>query len=324
MLKRLRYCLLASVAANVGLPAQTTAPVVAPVVAPPSGKSIQVRFASSAVVQARLNEYKGDDGTREIALRQLFRDAGCAPKDLIEQAVPHQQHPNIICTLPGTGPDTIVVGAHYDHIAAGDGIVDNWSGAALLPSLLQSLVHQPRAHTFIFVAFTGEEDGLVGSDYYVSKLRPDELDDIQVMVNLDTLGLGPTLVWGKQSDPLLVLGLHRMAVSMDLPLDVVNPDGFGQSDEESFLRKKVCALVIHSITPETAHVLHHKEDNLSTIRFDDYYATYRLVAAYLTRLDQDPLDPRHMCKAKAFERSGFRGTRDRWRNFPNDLGRLLY
>jgi Zn-dependent M28 family amino/carboxypeptidase len=110
----------------------------------------------------------------------------------------------VICVLPGETTKTVVVGAHFDHVDRGYGIVDNWSGAALLPNLLQWLESASRKHTFIFVGFTGEEGGLLGSDFYVRSLAKHDLENIESVVNLDTLGLGPTLVWLTQSDPLLV------------------------------------------------------------------------------------------------------------------------
>jgi putative aminopeptidase FrvX len=313
-----------SMAIAVGAVAQTSAPAVSPTV-PSASKTIQVTFVNAEVVRTRLQQYKGDDRTREIALREMFLNAGCEAKNLSEQAVPHQKQPNVICVLPGVSHDTIVVGAHFDHVPAGDGVVDNWSGAALLPTLLQSLARHPRQHTFTFVGFTGEEDGLVGSDFYVSRLNREQISDIQAMVNLDTMGLGPTLVWASQSDPLLVLGLRRMAMSLKLPLEVMNVDGFGESDEESFIRQKVCTVTVHSLTPSTAHILHHKEDTFSAIQFDDYYSTYRLLAGYLTQLDTEPVEAGHICKTKAIERPGVRGAMDRWRNFPRgSVARLLH
>jgi hypothetical protein len=129
--------------------------------------SAQTRFAlvGSETVQRRLDLYKGNDSTREAALLKLFAQAGCPTASLSEQLVPHRKQPNIVCVLPGSTPEVIVVGAHFDHVPQGDGVVDNWSGASLLPSLFQSLNNSPRKHTFIFVAFSGEEEGLLGSAF---------------------------------------------------------------------------------------------------------------------------------------------------------------
>jgi Zn-dependent M28 family amino/carboxypeptidase len=200
--------------------------------------------------------------------------------------------------MPGSTSETIVVGAHFDHVSEGDGIIDNWSGASLLPSLFQAVSGSPHKHTFIFIAFTGEEEGLLGSAFYVKQLPKDQLSKIETMINLDTLGLGPTKVWVSQSDPRLVNGLGMLAHSMNLPLAGMNVSAFGESDEESFIREKLCTVTIHSLTPETAHVLHHSADNPSAVRFHDYYDTYRLLAAYITFLDTQVVPEGHSCNIK--------------------------
>lgn len=259
---------------------------------------LQYVVVGPETVQHRLDLYKGNDATREAALVKLFTQAGCAPSNLTEQPVPHRKQPNVICTMPGSTSETIVVGAHFDHVSEGDGIIDNWSGASLLPSLFQAISGSPRKHTFIFTAFTGEEEGLLGSAFYVKQLPKDQLSKIETMINLDTLGLGPTKVWVSQSDPRLVNGLGMLAHSMNLPFAGMNVNGFGESDEESFIREKLCTVTIHSLTPQTTHVLHNSADNPSAVRFHDYYDTYRLLAAYITFLDTQVVPEGHSCNIK--------------------------
>jgi hypothetical protein len=70
-----------------------------------------------------------------------------------------------------------------------------------------------------------------------------------------------------QSDPLLVNRLIVVARLLNLPITGINVNGFGESDEESFIREKVCAITIHSVTPQTAHVLHQGDDNPAAIHF---------------------------------------------------------
>src|ERR1700761_1200968 len=248
------------------------------------------------VIHQRLDLYKGNDTTREAALARLFSEAGCSTGSLSEQRVPGRKQPNVICVLPGTTQSMIVVGGHFDHIAEGQGIADNWSGASLLPSLFQSLASSPRKHTFVFVGFTGEEDGMVGSAFYVNHLSKDQLLNIEAMINLDTLGLGSTEVWVSQSDPLLVNALGVVAQHLKLPITGMNINGFGVSDEESFIAKKICTMTVHSVTNETAHVLHSRSDNPTAIRFSDYYETYQLLASYLTLLDEVEIPSTHSCK----------------------------
>jgi Peptidase family M28 len=127
----------------------------------------QVRFdvVSSANVKTRLDAYKGNDKVREEALLKLFGDAGCSAPNLSEQKVRGRKEPNVICTLPGETSDVILIGAHFDHASEGSGIVDNRSGASILPSLFQSLAGSKHKHTFVFVGFTGEESGEIGSRF---------------------------------------------------------------------------------------------------------------------------------------------------------------
>ena len=263
-----------------------------------TAKSGQVilSFLHPETIQARLDQYKGDDTKREAALRQIFLDAGCTETNLSEQPVPHRKQPNVICVMPGTGVEAIIVGAHFDHVTEGQGIVDNWSGASLLPSLLESIKGVPRKHTFVFIGFTGEEDGLRGSEFYVKQLPAEQLAKVTAMVNMDSLGLGSTLVWMSRSDPVLVKELNRSAQALKLPLAVMNVDGLGKSDEESFIEKRICTVMVHSITPTTAHILHQAADNPSAIRFSDYYSTYRLLAVYLAMLDNLPTSEGRVCK----------------------------
>jgi Peptidase family M28 len=260
----------------------------------------QVRYVemTPAVIQQRLDLYKGNDSTRKAALVKLFSEAGCSTANLSEHPVPGRKQANLICVLPGATQATIVVGGHFDHVAAGEGIVDNWSGASLLPSLFQSLAGSPRKHTFVFVSFTGEEEGLAGSAFYVKHLAKDQLTNMEAMINLDTLGLGSTEVWVSQSDPLLVNRLAAIARTLKLPITGMNVNGFGRSDEESFIEKRVCTITVHSITPQTARVLHSSSDNPTAIRFSDYFDTYRLLASYLAVLDTVDAPSSNGCKIK--------------------------
>jgi Zn-dependent M28 family amino/carboxypeptidase len=253
-------------------------------------------LATPPEIEQRLKDHKGNDTKREAILKALFETVGCSGQQIIEQPVKGLKQPNIICTLPGAAESQIVVGAHYDHVDFGEGVVDNWSGASLLPSLYQSLKSDPRHHTFVFVSFSGEEKGLVGSRFYVATLPKESLSRIQAMVTMDTLALGPTAVWVSRSDKDLVQALNTTAYSLKLPLKGVNVEKVGQSDEEPFIERHVRTITIHSLTQETLSILHSPRDNYDAVHFDDYYQSYRLIAAYLAFLDQDlpttiPVDP---------------------------------
>ena len=239
-------------------------------------------------VEARLRKYSGDNGQREATLKQLFAEAGCNGHHISEQVVKGSKLPNVMCLLPGSSDKVIIVGAHFDRVSAGDGVVDNWSGASLLPSLYQAVKIEPRKHTYIFIGFTDEEKGLVGSRFYVRQMTKEQVAATDAMVNMDTLGLAPSEVWATHSDKRLIGALAFIAKQLNVPITGVNVDQIGSSDAESFAERKIPRITVHSLTQETwnAAILHTSKDKFSAIRLDDYYETYRLLAAYIAYLDQ--------------------------------------
>src|SRR5262249_6541661 len=176
---------------------------------------------------------------REAKLKELFLAAGCDESNLQEQAVKQAKNPNVMCVMPGSSDRVIVVGAHFDHAERGAGAVDNWSGAALLPSLVQSLAQEKRVHTVVFVGFTAEEIVRVGCRFDVNALPSDERAKIDAMINMDTLGLAKTELWQSHADARLVKIAAAIAQAMHLPLSAVDVDRVGTTDSESFKEKKI-------------------------------------------------------------------------------------
>lgn len=235
------------------------------------------------VVEARFQRITRKNIERKQHLVAMFQEAGCS--GLSEQEVKYASTPNVICVLPGETSSVIVVGAHLDLVSDGWGAIDNWTGAALLPTLFESLRHETRRHTFIFIGFSDEEKGLIGSDYYTRKLTKSERERMRGMVNLDSLGASSTKVWASKADKNLLQWLARTARSLKVPLEGVNVEKVGTSDGESFAFIQVPNITIHSLTQETFRVLHTNKDVPAAVKMDDYYQTYRLVAAYLAVLD---------------------------------------
>ena len=160
---------------------------------------------------------------------------------------------NVIGVLPGRDPnlrnEIVIVGAHYDHLGPGNfgsldpdstgkvhnGADDNASGASALIYIATRLSLLPPGRTVVFIAFSGEEAGLLGSDYYVKHpLFP--LAQTYAMVNMDMVGR-------LHDDRLLVYGSATAAEFAGL-LDSLNRrahfdlkpsgDGWGRSDQSSF------------------------------------------------------------------------------------------
>jgi Zn-dependent M28 family amino/carboxypeptidase len=170
---------------------------------------------------------------------------------------------NVVAMLEGSDPVLrnryIVIGAHFDHLGrttqysmdprAGDvirnGADDNASGTAAVLQLARMLSIQKPKHSVIFVNFSGEEEGLLGSQYFVDN-PPVPLDSIVAMFNFDMVGR-------LTDDKLMVYGTGSAA---ELPsiVDSANlrvlpalkiqggGDGFGSSDHSSFYAKNIPVL----------------------------------------------------------------------------------
>lgn len=139
---------------------------------------------------------------------------------------------NVIAVREGDD-SIVVVGAHLDSVTDGTGAGDNASGVAAMLAAAEALADVNIPHTLVFVAFGAEELGFVGSYAYVDALGP-RADDVIAMINLDTVGMGPTLNayagaeirWPKgDDDPILEEGpvwvrdlAFDLAAEMNLPL----------------------------------------------------------------------------------------------------------
>ena len=242
---------------------------------------------SPALIQQRLEAVVPKLRDRRAALEAMFREAGCDGDNLTTQKISGSSEPNIICSLPAAegAATTIVVGGHYDKVSAGMGAVDDWSGVVLLPSLYQSLKGQPRHHRYVFIAFTGEEEGLYGSAGYVHKLSKTERANILAMINLECLGLTPPKVWASRADKRLLAAYAKVARSLGIEVAGSNADKVGDDDSHSFLNAKIPVLSIHSLTTETFPILHTARDQVAAIHADDYYAAYQVTVVLLAHLD---------------------------------------
>jgi len=215
-------------------------------------------------------------------LRELFDAAGCA-NTLTEQAVPGSGLPNLVCSAPGTTGATIVVGAHFDKVRKGRGVADNWSGALLLPELYRTLP-TTRKHSFIFVAFAGEERGELGSRAFVRRLGSDHR--VIAMINLDILGLGPTGFEPREADPELARVLRATAVHNGFNLAERDNGHADHSDHEPFRATGIAAIRLHSLTPRGERIVHRRADRFEAMDTAAYAESASLVAVFLIALDQ--------------------------------------
>ena len=168
---------------------------------------------------------------------------------------------NVVAMVPGRDPalakEYVVIGAHFDHLgrsptnsldpSAGteirNGADDNASGTAGVLELARMFAAQPARRSIVLVHFSGEELGLLGSQWFVEH-SPVAVGNITAMVNFDMIGR-------LRADRLIVYGV---GTARELPalLDSVNTeprlrisavkDGFGPSDHSSFYAKGIPVL----------------------------------------------------------------------------------
>lgn len=187
---------------------------------------------------------------------------------------------NVIGMITGSSqPESyIVVGAHFDHLGMGNfgslanrnrnnihnGADDNASGTAGILELAQYFSAHPPQKSMLFVGFSGEEMGLLGSQYFVEH-PPVPLNQIEAMINLDMIGRldeNKLLIFGTgSSENWNRLLIH--ANSDSLNLDLV-PDGTGASDHTSFYNKQIP--VLHYFT-DTHSDYHRPSDDPEQISY---------------------------------------------------------
>jgi Zn-dependent M28 family amino/carboxypeptidase len=218
---------------------------------------------------------------REQRLEEELNSAGCNQLSIGD--VRGSQQNNVICMLPGRFQRSIVVGAHFDKQRRSGGVADNWSGATLLPVLFRELAVRPRNQGVWLVGFAEEEKNLQGATSFVRTLSASQLDETMVMVNLDTLGLGPlrldprsTNKFSKQVDcAARVTDLEKISAKH-------LPETSG--DWQPFRAAGVPVLNFHSLDRTKLKVIHSPRDNLGAIHGEDYYQTYLFLRQLLLNL----------------------------------------
>jgi hypothetical protein len=245
---------------------------------------IRVGVRPPEPVLARLTDLTASTNEeRRAALAELFEQVGCP--ELSDAPFSKRAPANLVCRLPGRLGRRILVGAHFDKTGRGAGIVDNWSGAAMLANLVESLSAVERRHEFVFVGFSEEEKGLIGSRAYVRGMSPADREALVAMVNIDTIGMGPLRVETRFSDSKLVCDYLIAQALAEQPAQAVS-FGFGiSSDFEPFRKAGFPTLSFSSHRKEWEKILHQRRDQLAEIDRDAYYASYRGIAFTLAVLD---------------------------------------
>ncbi len=216
---------------------------------------------------------------------------------------------NVVGLLPGSDPalsgETIVIGAHYDHLGRGGrssmspsligeihhGADDNASGTAGVIELAAAFAKDPapRKRSFIFITFAGEEIGMRGSDYYVNHpTRP--LDKTVLMLNLDMIGRskeGSITANGIGTSPILPETVKAAAAEQGLNLKTTQ-SGYGSSDQTPFYIKNMPVLFFFS----GLHADYHRpSDTWETINAEGAVKILNMIYAIARKLDAADTKP---------------------------------
>jgi Zn-dependent M28 family amino/carboxypeptidase len=150
---------------------------------------------------------------------------------------------NIVAVKKGTSSQEIIVGAHYDSTDAEPGADDNASGVAVMLEVAKLVLGTTTPYTIRFIAFGAEESGLLGSYAYLNQMSQDELQNVIVMVDLDSLVAGDTAyVYCDETQPTVRDWALEWALGNGLDLQTIKnvsltyPDknGIGSSDYVPF------------------------------------------------------------------------------------------
>jgi len=254
---------------------------------------------------------------------------------------------NVMAILPGVGwsqdgsdaagrkqrpePQTVVLGAHYDHLGYGGtnsaapgehavhhGADDNASGTAMLVEVARLLKQEgPFPRTILFVAFSGEERGLLGSAHYAANAVV-PLADTTAMVNLDMVGRldgNKIVVHGTGTGTGLDALVDRLVAARGFEA-AKEPGGFGPSDHSSFYARKIP--VLHMFTGSHSDY-HRPTDTADKINYDGMVRIARLVADIVRDLATAPERPAYIeVASKQFARGG--GDRPYFGSIP-DFGK---
>lgn len=217
-----------------------------------------------------LKKSKRSIGAIESEIKKSKTSKSFATKALVEATVniSYVTTPtrNVVGFVKGTQwPDEyIVVGAHYDHLGMGghlsgsrmpdtiavhNGADDNASGTATMMELARMFAEKPAKRSLIFVAFSAEEMGLLGSTYFAAH-APVDYPKIYAMLNFDMVARPdpktPTLhIAGTATAEEFNGMLDSLKAQSKFPLTYI-PDGYGASDHSSFYVKNTPVLFFYT------------------------------------------------------------------------------
>lgn len=203
---------------------------------------------------------------------------------------------NVIGFIDNKAEKTIVIGAHYDHLGLGNegslhrgeaeihnGADDNASGTSVMINLASKLKDNNTNNNYLFIAFSGEEMGLLGSNYFVKNATLN-LSSINYMINMDMVGRlkeDKTLaVYGVGTSPRFSQTLNSLKGEFKL---VEKESGVGPSDHTSFYLNDIP--VLHFFTGQ--HEDYHKPtDDSEKLNYEGMYDISDFIYSFISEFNE--------------------------------------
>lgn len=206
---------------------------------------------------------------------------------------------NVIAFLNNNAKNTVVIGAHYDHLGYGDenslwtggraihnGADDNASGVAAMIELAKWLSLKPLNTTnnnYLFIAFSGEEKGLWGSNYF-TKHPTIDLKSTNYMINMDMVGRlnseRALAINGVATSPEWMKIIPN--INVEKLKIITSESGIGPSDHSSFYNSNIPA--IHFFTGQ--HEDYHKpSDDADKINYEGLASVINYIKHVIVGLD---------------------------------------
>lgn len=198
---------------------------------------------------------------------------------------------NVIGYLPGKRKwgKKVIYSAHYDHLGRMGketyfpGANDNASGTAMLLSMVKYFKQNPINRSIVFIAFAGEEAGLVGSKFFVQNPLV-KLKKISFVLNLDIMGSGEegiTVVNATLFDTEFKV-LQKINQEEKLISQIKSRGPAANSDHYWFTQMNVPAFFIYTMGPnKNYHDIFDTYENLSFVEYEDLIA---LLCAFTKQL----------------------------------------
>ncbi|MEZ2413682.1 DUF4910 domain-containing protein [Muriicola sp. E247] len=205
---------------------------------------------------------------------------------------------NVIGFIDNKAEKTVILGAHYDHLGMGgqgslhrgeaaihNGADDNASGVAVLLQLAQQLkTSELKGNNYLIMAFSGEEIGLLGSNYFAKNPTVD-LEDVNYMINMDMVGRlrdsKVLSVSGTGTAPIWPQVLNSTNQDFEL---VLKESGVGPSDHTSFYLQDIP--VLHFFTGQ--HEDYHKPtDDADKLNYEGMEKITSYIMEVITELNND-------------------------------------